>query len=57
MIDLVPAFHVCFPAGADDLPVEIEINSGWGVDSVGLHDFKRLGEEGGECTGNASEAE
>lgn len=55
MIDFIPAFHVCFPAGADDLPVEIEINSGWGVDSVGLHDLEGLGEEGRECASDAGE--
>ena len=56
MIDFIPAFHVCFPAGADYLPMEIEINSGWSVDSVGFHDFEGLGEEGGECAGDAGEA-
>ena len=55
MMGFLPAFHVCFPAGADDLPVEIEINSGWGVDSVGLHDLEGLGEEGREGAGDAGE--
>lgn len=57
MMGFIPAFHVCFPAGADDLPVEIEINSGWGVDSVGLHDLEWLGEEGREGAGDAGEGE
>lgn len=56
MTNFIPAFHVGFPASADDLPVKIEVNSGWGVDSVGLHDFEGLGEEGGECAGDAGEA-
>lgn len=57
MMDLIPAFHVSFPACADDLPMEIEVNSGWCVDSVGLHDFKWLGEEGGKCSSHAGEGE
>ena len=57
MTNFIPAFHVGFPPSADDLPVKIEVNSGWGVDSVGLHDFEGLGEEGGDCAGDAGEAQ
>lgn len=57
MIKCLPAFHVSFPSGADDLPVKIEVQCGRSIDSVGFHDFEGLSEEGGECACGAGETQ